>query len=215
MNKLVPEIQVVTRQPPNISQTLVMSRHWKVDARQTPDTRPPGCHRLHTPGRCVCCKRMEEKKESFSSTMTGRQYTISRHYTCQTSWVVYLVTCTECQYNSQYCGQTIQKMASRHYGHRSDIRQGTAGLGQHFKEIHGGGLDLSSDANLDIAMRGFSLTIIASVRPPQTPEETASCQERLDRLEADFMHRLRCMKENGGGLNLRNDNIRRRRRRRT
>ena len=133
-------------------------------------------------------------------------------YTCQTSWVVYLVTCTECQYNSQYCGQTIQKMASRHYGHRSDIRQGTAGLGQHFKEIHGGGLDLSSDTNLDIAMRGFSLTIIASVRPPQTPEETASCQERLDRLEADFMHRLRCMKENGGGLNLRNDNIRRRRR---
>ena len=107
--------------------------------------------------------------------------------------------------------QTVQKMVSRHYGHRSDIRQGTAGLGQHFKEVHGTGLDLSIDTNLDTAMRGFNLSIIASVRPPQTQEETPACQNRLDRLEADFMHRLRSLKENGRGMNLRNDNIRRRR----
>ena len=53
---------------------------------------------------------------------------------------------------------------------------------------------------LETAMTGFNLTIIASVRPPQTPEETPACQNRLDRLEADFMHRLRSLKENGGGM---------------
>ena len=75
---------------------------------------------------------MEESKEKFTSTRTGREYKIRRIYTCTSRWVIYLVTCTDC--NIQYVGQTTQEMRQRHYGHRSDIKSGTAGLGSHFNE---------------------------------------------------------------------------------
>ena len=73
-------------------------------------------------------------------------------------------------------GQTTQEMRQRHYGHRSDIRSGTAGLGSHFKEVHGNGLDLGSKANLEACMDSFRLVIVASVRPPANPEEQLTCQ---------------------------------------
>jgi hypothetical protein len=59
-------------------------------------------------------------------------------------------------------------------------------------------------------MANFSLVIVASVRPPATQEEEAACQARLYRLEADLQHRLRFLDEHGF-MNLRDDNLRRRR----
>ena len=106
-------------------------------------------------------------------------------------------------------GQTVQEMRQRHYGHRSDIRSGTAGLGSHFKEAHGNGLDLASKANLDACMESFQLVIVASVRPPANPEEQLACQVRMDRLEGDLQHRVRCLDEHGG-MNVRDENHRRR-----
>ena len=67
-----------------------------------------------------------------------------------------------------------------------------------FKEIHGAGLELTNKEELKTCMEGFSLVIVASVKPPQTPEEVPSCQARQDTLEGDMQHRLRCMSENGG-----------------
>ena len=64
-------------------------------------------------------------------------------YKCTSSWVIYLVTCTACKI--QYVGQTRQEMRQRHYGHRSDIKNGIAGLGSHFKEVHGNNLDLKKN----------------------------------------------------------------------
>ena len=90
---------------------------------------------------------MEEKVESFTSSNTKREYKIRRNYTCTSRWVIYLVTCSAC--NIQYVGQTRQEMRQRHYGHRSDIKNGIAGLGSHFKEVHGNGLDLKVKQNLE------------------------------------------------------------------
>ena len=104
-------------------------------------------------------------------------------------------------------------MVERHYGHRSEVRTGADGLGRHYLDVHGAGLDLSGKPGLAICLENFHLQIIASVRPPTTPEEIDACQDRLDGLEADMQHRLRCMKENGG-MNIRDENVRRRRRRR-
>ena len=84
-------------------------------------------------------------------------------------------------------------MRKKHYGHRSDIRSGTAGLGSHFREVHGNGLDLKSKANLDTCMASFSLVVVASVRPPATPEGEVACLSRLDGLEGDLQHSLRCL----------------------
>ena len=146
--------------------------------------------------------------ENFRSTATRRMYTVRRPYNCLSSWVIYVVTCRQC--NIQYIGQTTKEMRQRHYGHRNEIKNGLAGLGGHFKETHGVGLDLSQQANLETCMAGFTLTIVASVNPPSTPEEIPACQARLDRLEGDLQVRMRCMTENGG-MCIRDENLRRRR----
>ena len=184
---------VVHRQPPSVAKIAVKAKHWKGSGDN--NNQQGGSCRQHLPHRCV------------TSTNTGREYQIKRSYTCTSSWVICLVTCTHC--NIQYVGQTTQEMRQRHYGHRSDIRSGTAGLGSHFKEVRGNGLDLGSKANLETCMDSFSLVIVASVRPPANPEEQPTCQARLDRLEGDLQHRLRCLDEHGG-MNLRDENHRNR-----
>ena len=208
MRKIIPDIPVVNKQPASVASIAVKARHWK-GAQGDQDDQTGGSCRQHLPDRCVCCNMMEEGPvQRFSSTKTQREYNIRRKYTCSSSWVIYLVTCKQC--NLQYVGQTRQQMRARHYGHRSDIRTGTAGLGSHFHHAHGNGLDLQTKDGLKACMANFSLVIVASVRPPATPEEEAACQARLDRLEADLQHRLRCLDEHGG-MNLRDDNLRRRR----
>jgi hypothetical protein len=81
-----------------------------------------------------------------------------------------MVTCQA--YNIQYVGQTKQELRKRHYGHLSDVRNGT-------EECHGQGKDLKVNENLDICMEPFSLLVVASVRPPATLEEQPACQARL------------------------------------
>jgi tripartite motif-containing protein 2/3 len=115
---------------------------------------------------------MEELTDTFASSSTGRNYKIRRVYTCKSSWVIYLVTCQA--YNIQYVGQTTQELRKSHYGHLSDVRNGTAGLGKHFKECHGQGKDLKVNENLDICMEPFSLVVVARVRPPATVGGAAS-----------------------------------------
>ena len=90
-------------------------------------------------------------------------------------------------------------MRRRHYGHRNEVKSGIAGLGSHFHGVHGGGFD------------SFNLTIVASVKPPSTPEEVQSSQAHLDRIEGDLQHRLKCMDEQGG-MNRRDENERKRQR---
>ena len=204
LRKLIPDIPVVFKQPPSVAKIAIKAKHWKGSANNI--NQPGGSCRQHLPHRCVCCHKMEERAKKFTSTNTGREYQIKRSYTCTSSWVIYLVTCTHC--NIQYVGQTTQEMRQRHYGHRSDIRSGTAGLGSHFKEVHGHGLDLRSMANLEACMDSFRLVIVI-VRPLANPEEQLSCQARLDRLEGDLQHRLRCLDEHGG-MNLRDENHRNR-----
>jgi hypothetical protein len=89
---------------------------------------------------------MEDMTDKVNSCTTGRGYSIRRHYDCQSSWLVYSVICTDCQV--QYVGQTIHPMTHRHYGHRKDVRSGADGLGRHFRDIHGVGLDLTKKEDL-------------------------------------------------------------------
>jgi hypothetical protein len=103
------------------------------------------------------------------STRTERECMIRRNYDFQSSWVIYVVTCLACQ--DQYTGQTRQTMVARHYGHISEIRNGLDELGRHFKEKYGVGLDLSKKEDLARCMEHFHLQLIASVRPPATPEQ--------------------------------------------
>ena len=56
----------------------------------------------------------------------------------------------------------------------------------------------------------FPHILLASVRPPSSPEEEEAAQNHLDRVEADLRKRLRCMDENGG-MNRRDEDKRRKR----
>jgi hypothetical protein len=202
------KIPIVTRQHPSVASLALKSRHWLGSTGPGPTQPPAGCHRLHAQRSCVCCARMEEVTDMVKSSKTAREYNIRRHYNCQSSWVIYVVTCEVCKI--QYTGQTRQTMVARHYCHRSEVKQGADGLGRHFKEVHGVGMDLFKKEDLARCLESFNLQIIGSVKPPATPEEEPVCQARLDRLEADMQHRLRCMSERGG-MDIRDENTRNRR----
>ena len=107
---------------------------------------------------------MEDMTDKARSCKTGREYSIRRHYDCQSSWLIYSVICTDCQV--QYVGQTIQTMALRHYGHRSEVRSWVDG--KHFRDSHGVGLDLSKKEDLAQCLQSFHLQKIASVKRPAT-----------------------------------------------
>ena len=138
---------------------------------------------------------MTDGQTTFSSDKTGRKYSVKRHYTCQDSYVIYYIRCRSCRVG--YVGQTKNRLSIRHLGHREEIRQGQKGMGEHFKERHGGGLDLRRDNNIEVAMETFEICVIASVEKGKRDSG-----KRLDKLEADFQHRLMCMDAHGG-LNIR------------
>ena len=92
-------------------------------------------------------------------------------------------------------GQTWQSqgMRGRHRGHRSECKNGNSGLGQHFKDHHGGSTE------------SLRLIVIDSVKPGNHKD--------LDEKEAKWIHQLKTMDEMGfGGLNLREDLLRNTRR---
>ena len=87
----------------------------------------------------------------------------------------------------QYVGQTTQEMRKRHYEHRHIVMSGTAGLGSHFHEVHGWGLDLKKEDDLKTCMSSFRLTIVASVKPTFPPEEV---QTHLDNTASDAWKKM-------------------------
>ena len=137
---------------------------------------------------------MKNERKKFRSSKTGREYAISRHYTCQSKYIVYLITCLLCEKNPQYVGQSIQTMAQRHYGHRTEIKKGECGMGEHF-------LKHMTDNNWDTdkVSEYIDVAIIASV-----DQSRPDARKRLDTLETDFQNRLMTMNFHGG-LNDRDD----------
>ena len=123
--------------------------------------RPPGNFRFHDKN-CVTCKRMTDGRTQYSSSKTSRQYNISRHYTCKSRYIVYLVTCTLCQ--KQYCGQTRRSMAERHRNHRSEVKTAADGLGAHFHQhLLDRGVDPKADNNIELIITYFDFVIVVCV----------------------------------------------------
>ena len=198
MKQLVPYVSTVTRQSKNISHIVVRSRHWgRGNVNQMTPQRynppPPGNFKLHN-SKCMVCKRMEDGRKKFSSSKTGRQYTISRHYTCQSKYIVYLITCLLCDNKPQYVGQSIQKMSKRHYGHRNEMKKGNGGMGEHFQKH-------MKEKNWDVDQMSdyVDVTVIGSV-----DSSRLDARKRLDNLETDFQNRLMTMNFHGG-MNDRDD----------
>ena len=85
---------------------------------------------------CVSCKFINLNCDTFTSTKTGREYTIREQMNCTTENLVYLITCKSCKY--QYCGETSTSLRVRLSNHRCTIKNNrNYPVAKHFnKENH-------------------------------------------------------------------------------
>jgi len=80
---------------------------------------------------CNCCKSIQENN-TFTSTTTKQTYSVETSMNCNSSYIIYLITCTHCKL--QYVGQTNRKLKDRLNDHKSNTRtnkQTTVGI--HFR----------------------------------------------------------------------------------
>ena len=88
---------------------------------------PPGCFKCN---HCrVSCPVIKETN-TFTSRNTMKRYQIKQHMTCDSSFVLYLVTCTRCR--GQYVGKSVTPFKKRHSNHKQEVKKKVGGLGQHY-----------------------------------------------------------------------------------
>ena len=87
----------------------------------------PGCFKCN---HCrVSCPIIKETN-TFTSSNTTKRYTIQQHMTCDSAFVLYLVTCSRC--NGQYVGKSATPFKKRHSNHKQEVKKRLGGLGQHY-----------------------------------------------------------------------------------
>ena len=68
---------------------------------------------------CLTCKVHLDYRTSFKCTRTSVEYPIRHHFTCNSTNLVYLITCTKCC--KQYVGITTRQLKVRINHHRTNI----------------------------------------------------------------------------------------------
>ena len=130
----------------------------------------PGFWPCKVDPRCGCCKNYDNFRQSVTNSETGESVTLRQHTTCQTSNVVYLVSCRKC--NEQYVGETCNCVRWQANQHRSDIKleQKNIPTVRHFRRC---------------GPEHFKLTILQRVRSRKQKKESTG--ELLD-LQAKTFH---------------------------
>jgi tripartite motif-containing protein 2/3 len=164
------KFQITTRQPKNLAR-LVSGVRDKTEHNKQDN---PGCYKCSR-GCKVSCSKMKETK-TFMSSNTKKSYKIRDHLDCDSSFVVYLITCTRC--SGQYVGKSVTTFKKRHSNHKCEIRTKKGGLGQHY-----GGQRQCGYADV-------SITLIEQV-------EQGNRKLLADR-ELYWQNQLRAFVENGG-----------------
>ena len=140
--KLEKNIQIAYRQSRNLKNILCGTN--KKPPQETVEN--PGCFKCK---KCkVSCPVLVEGPV-FKSTNTSRSYRIKQHLTCDSDFVIYLVTCNLC--SGQYVGKSQTPFKNRHSRHKYEIKNKTGGLGHHYGGPGGCGYE------------NLSLTIIEQV----------------------------------------------------
>ena len=125
--------------------------------------------------KCHACKVLKEGNR-FRSTNSRKMYTMKQKVNCQSSYIIYLVTCQKCL--GQYVGKSTQAFTRRHSGHKQEIKNRIGGLGQHYGGQQGCGYD------------NFRVMIIEKVQDGNPG--------LLAKREIYWQNQLRCFMENGG-----------------
>ena len=118
---------------------------------------------------------MKETK-TFTSTNTRKCYKIEQHMTCDSSFVLYLVTCSRCR--GQYVGKSVTPFKKRHSNHKQEVKKKIGGLGQHY---HG---------DRACSYQDISIVLIEQVEQ--------GYRALLAKRERYWQNQLRAFVENGG-----------------
>ena len=80
---------------------------------------------------CQYCKLLN-KTGRITSTHTGREYTTRSEITCQSSNLIYCITCRKCR--KQYVGHTGNPISERFDGHKGTLNRHEMAndIGRHF-----------------------------------------------------------------------------------
>ena len=127
MKQAMPDLPVLgERNPRNLRNILMPS------ILPTPTDKQPGCFRCNKT--CAICTNHLIETKTFTSMQTKETFTIRHRLTCETSNIIYMLYCDTCN-NSQYIGETKNKLKTRFYQHRSNINKNTGTLvTRHFNQ---------------------------------------------------------------------------------
>lgn len=144
LQRAVPEPPIVAfRRPPNLRDILV-----RAAVPPTNDTviTPTEHGTFKCNSRCITCQHHVNESRSFTSHSTDSTFQTKGHITCNTSNVIYLISCRRC--GIQYVGETKNTLKQRLYGHRSTIktRKLDTPVGEHFNLPNHSIFDLSVQA---------------------------------------------------------------------
>lgn len=110
-------IKVVVKKAPTLSNILSPSMVKSSKARNPTWLQFPGCFKC-SHRRCICCNHLEVSNH-FISIVTNKQYSVKQYINCNTTYVVYLITCSAC--STQYVGSTTCSLKTRVRRHLSDV----------------------------------------------------------------------------------------------
>ena len=115
------------RRPRNLWDLIVRA---EVPSLETASTIQHGTFKCDS--RCVVCQNHIRESESFSGHTSSTFYKTIGHITCNTTNVIYLISCRLC--GVQYVGETKNTLKKRFYGHRSTVKTKKLDtpVGQHF-----------------------------------------------------------------------------------
>ena len=126
---------VAYRQPPNLQRLLCKAK--LPTTKNHEKRRKTGLQRCYKP--CNICPYVLNSKEICSSK-TKEKFEMKGYYTCNTTGVIYLITCTKCK--MQYVGQTGGKLVDRVKEHLYYIGKKKEATGSHFSETKHNNSDL-------------------------------------------------------------------------
>ena len=80
---------------------------------------------------------MLKEGDIFKSTRTKKVYKMKQKLTCDSDWVIYLITCKKCE--GQYVGKSKTIFKKRHSNHKQEVKNKIGGLGHHYGDVGGCG----------------------------------------------------------------------------
>ena len=125
---------------------------------------------------CRYCPKTDHSGQTTSKT-TGQKFITMVNTNCQSSNIIYLITCKTC--GIQYVGQTKYRLLTRFQGHHFDIKnQNGTTVYRHFNKC---------PSSQPAGFEGLRISILSFIKSPSNSKDG---QFERDREEKRWIHRL-------------------------